>query len=184
LSLQYPAVELAVALIWAAMLVKWGLTPEALRGSVLLTILLGIAVTDAKTYIIPDEFSLGGAVLGLAMSLLPGGVTFLQSLAGGALGFGLLWAVAILGKLAFKKDAMGGGDVKMMAMVGAFLGSAGVLLTLFVGSLVGSAIFGPISWKTGKLVPFGIFLGVGGAVAYLWGPDLIDWYLVRVLGIA
>jgi prepilin signal peptidase PulO-like enzyme (type II secretory pathway) len=78
---------------------------------------------------------------------------------------------------------MGGGDLKMMAMVGAFLGVPGVILTLFLGALLGSLIFGPISWKTGKLVPFGIFLAVGAAVAYGWGERLIEWYGTSFLGL-
>ena len=89
----------------------------------------------------------------------------------------------MLGKLAFKKDAMGGGDVKMMAMVGAFLGPAGVLLTVFAGALFGSVVFGPISLKTGKLVPFGIFLALGGALTYGWGDVLIHWYSTTILGL-
>ena len=147
------------------------------------TLLLGIAVSDARFYIIPDQFSLGGTVLGLALAPLPGGLTILAALLGAAVGFGLLWIVARIGTWLFKKDAMGGGDLKMMAMVGAFLGVPGVLLTLFLGALFGSVIFGPISWKTGKLVPFGIFLAGGAAVAYGWGDRLIAWYTVNFLGI-
>jgi prepilin signal peptidase PulO-like enzyme (type II secretory pathway) len=71
----------------------------------------------------------------------------------------------------------------MMAMVGAFLGLPGVLLTLFLGALLGSVIFGPISWKTGKLVPFGIFLAVGAAVTYGWGDLIIDWYYRNFLAL-
>ena len=70
----------------------------------------------------------------------------------------------------------------MMAMVGAFLGPAGVLLTLFLGALVGAVIFGPISWKTGKLVPFGIFLAAGAAVTWAWGGRMLEWYAVNMLG--
>ncbi len=77
---------------------------------------------------------------------------------------------------------MGGGDVKMMAMVGAFVGVPGVLLTIFLGAFLGSVIFGPISWKTGKLVPFGIFLAAGAAVTYGWGDALIAWYVSEMLG--
>ncbi|MCA9736374.1 MAG: prepilin peptidase, partial [Gemmatimonadetes bacterium] len=83
---------------------------------------------------------------------------------------------------AFKKDAMGGGDIKMMAMIGAFLGTGGVLLTLFLGSLLGSVIFGPIALKTEKLVPFGIFLALGAAVTWVWGDPLLRWYTVTILG--
>ncbi len=183
ISVQYPLVELGTALIWAGTFFHLGPTGEALRGSVFLTILFGIALTDARFYIIPDEFSLGGLALGLLLSPLPAGVTWVQAFAGAAVGFATLWIVAVLGKAAFKKDAMGGGDIKMMAMVGAFLGVSGVFITLFLGALLGSVIFGPISWKTGKLVPFGIFLSVGGAVAYVWGAPLIEWYTQSMLGL-
>ncbi len=181
-SVQYPLVELATGLIWAGVVFGLGPAPEAIRGAAFLTILLGIALTDARFYIIPDEFSIGGAVLGIGLAFLPDGITWQQSLLGAATGFFLLWGVAVLGKLAFKKDAMGGGDIKMMAMIGAFLGVTGVLLTLFLGALLGSLIFGPISWKTKKLVPFGIFLSVGGAVTYVWGPTIVAWYVTSILG--
>ncbi len=183
ISVQYPLVELATGLVWAGMFYHHGTGFEAVRGGLFLTILLGIALTDAREYIIPDEFSVGGAVLGFAASFLPGGLGWEQSLRGAAVGFFLLWAVAILGKMAFKKEAMGGGDIKMMALIGAFLGVSGVLLTLFLGALLGSVIFGPISWKTGKLVPFGIFLALGAAVTYVWGADLLGWYTTTILGI-
>lgn len=182
ISVQYPLVELTTGLIWAGVFLQAGPTFEALRGSVFLTILFGIALTDARFYIIPDEFSLGGLVLGLGLAFFNGGPTGLQAFGGAALGFALLLGVAVGGKWLFKKDAMGGGDIKMMAMVGAFLGPAGVLLTLFLGALLGAVVFGPISWKTGKLVPFGIFLAAGAAVTYAWGGRIMEWYFVNMLG--
>lgn len=181
ISLQYPLVELATGLIWAGMFSYAGFSAEAMRGAVFLTLLFGISLTDARFYIIPDQFSLGGLVLGIGLSFLPGGIDPMGSVLGALLGFGLLRGVAVAGKWMFKKDAMGGGDVKMMAMVGAFLGMPGVLLTIFGGALLGSVIFGPISYKTGKLVPFGIFLAAGAAVTYGWGQDIIDWYVTSVL---
>jgi leader peptidase (prepilin peptidase) / N-methyltransferase len=183
ISVQYPLVELATGLIWVGTFWYAGPTWEAGRGAFFLTVLFGIALTDARYYIIPDEFSLGALVVGLAASFLPGGIGAGSAFIGAALGYGLLWTVARLGKMAFKKDAMGGGDVKMMAMIGAFLGPAGVFLTLFLGALLGSAIFGPISWKTGKLVPFGIFLAAGAAVTFGWGEVLIGWYQSQMLGL-
>ncbi|TVP79026.1 MAG: prepilin peptidase, partial [Gemmatimonadales bacterium] len=83
---------------------------------------------------------------------------------------------------AFRKEAMGGGDIKMMAMVGAFLGWQGVLLTLFLGAFLGAVVFGPISMKTGKLVPFGIFLAVGAVATWLVGDALVDWYMEWAFG--
>ena len=182
LGAMYPVVEVAVALIWAGMASQWGVHPEAVRGSLFLTLLLGIALTDARQYVIPDEFSVGGCAIGIGLAGLPGGPSLGAAALGAGLGFGLLWGVAKVGRLVFGKDAMGGGDVKMMAMVGAFLGPAGVLFTLLSGALLGSAIFGPIAFRTAKLVPFGIFLAIGAAVAYGWGDPLIAWYL-ELLGL-
>lgn len=182
ISIQYPLVELATALVWAGMFASFGLSFEALRGSLFLTILFGIALADARFYIIPDELSLGGLIVGLLLAPLAGGITVVQAAVGAGVGFALLWLVARLGTWAFKKEAMGLGDIKMMAMVGAFLGAPRTLLTIFLGALLGSVIFGPIAIKTKKLVPFGIFLAAGAALAYAWGDALIAWYFVSVLG--
>jgi len=182
ISPQYPIVELATGLIWAGCFMQYGLSAESARGAMFLTILLGIAITDARFYIIPDQFSLGGGLLGLALAPFPGGLTVLEALLGAGVGFGVLWLVAKAGTRLFKKEAMGGGDLKMMGMVGAFLGVPGVLLTLFLGALLGSVVFGPISWKTGKLVPFGIFLAVGASVSSGWGERLLNWYATNFLG--
>jgi len=183
ISTVYPLVEAVTALIWIGGFARYGLSWNALAVSLFFTILLGIAITDARTYIIPDEFSLGGLVLGLALAFTPAGITVLQSVAGAALGFTLLYATAVVGEWWLGKPAMGGGDIKMMAMVGAFLGPVGALLTIFLGALVGSIIFLPVSLRSGKLVPFGIFLAVGAAVTEVWGGAIIGWYQVSMLGL-
>ena len=182
ISVQYPLVELTTALIWAGVFLGLGMGGEALRGSVFLTILLGIAISDARYYVIPNQLSLGGGVLGLLLAFLPGGVSIVEALLGAMTGYALLWGVAALGTWIFKKEAMGGGDLKMIGMVGAYLGVPGVLLTVFLGALLGAVIFGPISWRTGKLVPFGIFLAAGGALAYGWGEAMVEWYTTSILG--
>jgi len=182
ISVQYPLIELAVGALWLAAVLRYGLSWEALSIALFFTLLLGIALTDARAYTIPDEFSIGGTVAGLLLSLAPGGLSPWQSLGGAALGFGLLYAVAVVGEWVFKKPAMGGGDIKMMAMIGAFLGPLGVPLTLFAGALIGSLVFGPISVRTGKLVPFGIFLALGAGITEAWGTQVVEWYRVAVLG--
>ena len=146
------------------------------------TILLGIAITDARHYLIPDEFTWGGLVLGLAISLGGGVPGFLQAVLGAGAGLALLYAVAVIGKWVFKEEAMGGGDIKMMAMVGSFVGWKGVLLTIFAGALLGTLIFVPLSFKKKKLVPFGVFLAVGAAVTFLFRDTVIDWYLRFIRG--
>lgn len=177
IGMLYPLVELATAIIWAGMAWRFGLTLDALEGALFLTILLGIAMTDAREYLIPDEFTLGGLVIGLAFAAAGGGASLITALIGAAVGFGLLWIVGKLGSWAFKEEAMGGGDIKMMAMVGAFVGWQGVLLTIFMGALIGTLIFLPMSLAgKKKLVPFGIFLAIGAATTYLLGPAVIAWY--------
>ncbi|MGH7545889.1 MAG: prepilin peptidase, partial [Gemmatimonadota bacterium] len=186
ISIRYPLVELASLGIWAGSVYAYGVSWAALSTAVFLTLLLGIAVTDAQRYIIPDAFSLGGLGAGLALSFAPGGISPLEpaggAFGGAATGFVFLYVVAALGEWAFKKPAMGGGDIKMMAMIGAFLGPYGALLTCFVGALVGTVIFGPISLKAKKLVPFGVFLAVGGAVVLVWGDAMVHWYTRGLLG--
>jgi leader peptidase (prepilin peptidase) / N-methyltransferase len=181
ISIQYPLIELATGCIWAYIVWRNGPTLEALRGAVFGTILLGIAMTDARSYIIPDEFTWGGLAIGLVFSLASGLSGLETALIGAVLGFGVLWLVGAAGTWFFREDAMGGGDIKMMAMVGAFVGWQGALLTIFLGALAGSVIFLPLllaGYK--KLVPFGIFLSIGAAAAYLVGPVLVTWY-TRVL---
>jgi leader peptidase (prepilin peptidase)/N-methyltransferase len=177
ISAQYPLIELTTALIWAAAAWRYGLAVEALRAAAFGTILLGIAMTDAREYIIPDEFTWGGLAIGLLLSVGGGRAGLGDALLGAAVGFGLLWLVGALGTWMLKQEAMGGGDIKMMAMVGAFLGWKGVLVTIFLGALLGSLIFVPLALAgRRKLVPFGVFLAIGAAAAYVAGPALYAWY--------
>jgi len=180
ISKQYPLIELLVGLAWAGAVARYGFTLTALAGAVFGTILLGIAITDARHYLIPDEFTWGGLVLGLALSLAGGGPGLVQALVGALAGFLLLFLVAQAGKWVFKEEAMGGGDVKMMAMVGAFVGWKGVLITVFTGALLGTLIFVPLSLKKKRLVPFGVFLALGAAVAFVAGDALTSWYMAFV----
>jgi leader peptidase (prepilin peptidase) / N-methyltransferase len=183
ISAQYPAVELAVALIWLAAALRFGASVEALRSALFLTILLGIALTDAKEMVIPDQFSLGGTMIGLLLSAVPGGFPFREALIGALLGYGLLWVVKLGAEKLLKKPALGVGDIHMMAMVGAFLGPFGALITIFLGSLFGLVIGVPVTMMRGQLkmlgtyLPLGVFLALGAAVAHGWGELLLDWYL-------
>ena len=194
ISLQYLLVEVATGLMWAGTFSLHGPTWEAFRGCVFLTILFGISISDARFYIIPDQFSIGGAVLGFGMSFMPGGLDWLPSLVGAATGYGVLWLVAVVGTWVIRRvspgrleeagvdQAMGGGDIKMMMMVGAFLGVWGVALTVFLGSVLALVVFGPISAISKRLIPLGVFLAAGGGVTYVWGDAMVMWYVTAVLG--
>jgi len=183
ISPLYPLVELATGFLWAWMVWRFGPTLLALKGALFTTILLGIAMTDAREYLIPDEFSVGGMVLGLLFAAIGGSAALLHGIVGAAAGFTLLWIVGKGGTWLFKEEAMGGGDIKMMAMVGAFVGWQGVLLTVFLGALAGTIIFLPLKLSgRDKLVPFGVFLAIGAAITYLVGPTLMTWY-VSLMGV-
>ncbi len=201
ISIQYPLVELAVAVIWAGALAWLGPSLLALRAALLATLLLGIALTDAQHYIIPDELSLGGLGAGIALALPYGGRGVLAALAGAAAGFAVLWVVKAGGDWALsrglirgeelaqvleageKPTTLGGGDLKMMAMVGSFVGWRGVLLTAFLGSLAGVAVFLPLVLARRRSpIPFGVFLAIGAILTMLFGDALIVWYAGLVRG--
>ena len=181
ISWGYPALELITGVTWVGIAAVFGPTWHALQGAILFSLLLAIAIIDARHYLIPDALSLGGLGAGLALALLPGAPTPLTSVLGALLGFGLLFVVGVVGEWAFRKPAMGGGDMKMMAMVGSFLGPAGAMLTIFLGALAGTLIFGPISLKTKKEVPFGVFLALGAAITFLFGDTLVEGYRTAFL---
>ncbi len=183
ISVQYPLVELATALIFVAAAARFGLSLEALRMAAFLTLLLGIALTDAQHMVIPDQLSLGGTALGLGFAAVPGGFPLLDAVLGAALGYGFFWLIKLVAERAFRKPALGVGDIHMMAMVGAFTGISGALLTILFGSLLGLVIGVPLNWWRGRLtllgtyLPLGTFLAVGAAIAFVWGDALITWYL-------
>jgi leader peptidase (prepilin peptidase)/N-methyltransferase len=183
IPMMYPLVELAVGVIWAVAAYWYGFEVETVRAATFGTLLLGIAMTDAREYIIPDEFSIGGAVIGLLFAFLGGALGWQDALLGGVVGYALLWVIAVVGTKAFGEDAMGGGDIKMMAMVGAFLGWPGVLLTVFGGALLGTLVFGPLLlFKIRKLVPFGVFLAMAAGIVFVFGDQVVGWYRAFLLG--
>ncbi len=182
ISIQYPIIEAATAAIWAAAAWYYGLTLTALTAAAFGTILLGIAVTDARHYLIPDEYTWGGLVIGLTLALRGGLGGLIAAVVGAAAGFAILYAIAWGGEKVFGQEAMGGGDIKMMAMVGAFVGWKGVILTIFGGALLGTLVFVPLSIRRKRLVPFGVFLAAAAGVAFVFGEPIVEWYLGFVRG--
>jgi leader peptidase (prepilin peptidase)/N-methyltransferase len=183
ISIQYPIIELTVAAIWALAVWHYGTTLNAVAAAVFGTILLGIAVTDARHYLIPDEFSVGGLVIGLLLSFRSGWDGLIFALIGAAFGFTLLYLVAVVGEKIARKEAMGGGDIKMMAMVGAFVGWKGVAVTIFGGAFLGTLVFVPLlAFGRKPLIPFGVFLAAAAAIVFVYGDALIAWYLGFAVG--
>jgi leader peptidase (prepilin peptidase)/N-methyltransferase len=177
ISLRYPTVELATGLLAVASLWWFGPTLEAFMSFVLLAAMLAVAFIDWEHMIIPDQISLGLLVLGLVSS--PWSSTGIVGAVTGALvGGGLLLAVGFLWEKMRGVEAMGGGDVKLMAAAGAFLGIGGVLLIIFVGAFLGSIVGAVMLRRSGQAkIAFGTFLAAATVIVVFAGPDFIEWYL-------
>jgi len=140
-----------------------------------------ITFIDLDHRIIPDVISLPGIGIGFLLSFWHPSISVVQSLIGLAAGGGSLFLVAWAYEAITKREGMGGGDVKLLAMIGAWLGWKAVLFTLFFGSLSGTLIGGGAMLIQGEgrhyAIPFGPFLAFSGLAYLFFGPQLIEWYL-------
>lgn len=181
ISLRYPVVELAAGLFAVAVLVRHGISWNGLLVYALVAALLVITFIDIDHQIIPNVITYPGIVVGLGTSFFTGLVTYTESLLGIALGAGVLIIVATGYYLLTKKEGMGGGDVKLLAMIGAFLGWKAIVFTIFVGSAVGTVVGLAVAIRTKKgrkaAVPFGPFLSLGAILYLFHGPEIVNWYV-------
>jgi|SRR5579863_934268 len=182
ISSRYPLVELLNALGYLLIFEMFGVGLSSAIDALFFSALLVVTFIDFEHQIIPDVITLPGMLAGLIASstILPPG--FLNSAIGLLGGGGLFYVVAALGHLILRRDAMGGGDIKLIAMIGAFLGWRAMLLTILLGSLAGTC-FGVflILFRGAKretlLLPFGSFLALGAVVSLLYGSDILIWYM-------
>ena len=180
ISVQYPLVEATTAVLFV--LVTW-LTPVGPLLAARLIFVCGLVVLfgiDLEHQILPNSITLPGIVAGLIFSLAgPPGLR--DAIIGVLLGGGLLYATAAGYYLWRREEGLGMGDVKMLAMIGAFLGWQAVLLTLVLASLSGAVIgMAMMALQRGTMkyaLPFGTFLALGALVAMLAGRPIVDWYL-------
>jgi len=205
IPLRYPLVELLNAIIYAGLAYKLGPQPEALKSALFASMMLVAIFSDYEQYILPDEITIGGLVIGLALSpffLLGRGVSTiiwliaerepeawvasLTESAVSALVFGgVLLGVRELYYRVRDIDGLGLGDVKLMAMIAAFWGSGMALLVLIVGSVAGAAsglllaLLGGRRWD--HELPYGTYLGAAAVIAVVWGDQILAWYWQAVL---
>jgi leader peptidase (prepilin peptidase)/N-methyltransferase len=181
ISWQYPLVELAMALLSLALLFKFGLTYALPIYFFFTAALLVIIVIDFYHKIIPDIISLPGIVLGFACSFINPVITWQQSVIGLLVGGGVLYAVAAGYYLFTRREGMGGGDIKLLAMIGAFLGWQSLPFVVFGSSILGALVgIGAMAKqkKGGKtMIPYGPFLSVA-ALLYMFYREIIDYYLM------
>lgn len=215
ISFQYPLIELIVGLGWMAAVLAYEPTFTAVRVATFGTVMLGIAVTDAKHYVIPDGFTVFGLLFVLATAIVAmfrGGASPFagpwDAVLGACVGAGIVSIVGWLGEVALKKEAMGFGDVTLMAVIGAALGPLRSFLVVFIGAALGAIVFLGVVYPMVRFrhvavaqegaviaegavggdppppelphVPFGVFLAPAALVALLWGDALISWYLHRM----
>ncbi|MBT1071014.1 prepilin peptidase [Pelotalea chapellei] len=181
ISLQYPLVELLNGLLTLALFLRFGPTFSFLVLFLFCSALMVITFIDLEHQIIPDEISLPGIVLGFVFSFFLPNHSWLNSLIGILLGGGSLLLVAYGYHWLTGKEGMGGGDIKLLAMMGAFLGWKAIPFIIFASSLIGSVIgisLMLIHKKDSKLaIPFGPYLAFAAVLYIFWGRQLIHWYL-------
>ncbi len=199
---RYPIVEALTAALFFSFVGTLGLTLAALKFCVLSALLVGMIFSDLEERILPDEFTLGGVLLGLALSwvvpvsevsvmafvsavfgkpLTGHPLSFAEAVAGAIIPSGFLWLTGELYRRIRHRDGLGLGDVKMVAAIGAFLGLSGTLPAVLLGSLLGSLI-GFVYILAAKKdsstyeLPFGSFLGIGALAVSLLSQHVIGWY--------
>ena len=179
ISVRYPLVEIATAAVFVLHYFVFGWSPLLAVRLLLAAALVALFVIDLEHRLLPDAMTLPGIVVGLGASLfLPPG--FRSALIGTLVGGGVLWAVGEAYYRYSGEEGMGGGDVKMLAMIGAFLGWQQALITLVFSSIAG-AVIGVLVLiiKRGGLkyaLPYGTFLAVAGLIASLYGEQIFRWY--------
>ena len=180
ISIQYPVVELLTGMIYLIIYLIYGLSIQSLIYIILSSALIIIAFIDLNEQIVPDVISLPGIGVGLILSFFVPYLSFINSALGVVVGGGIILIIALVGSMIFKKEAMGGGDVKLAAMIGAFLGWRYTIISLFLGFFLGAlaGIFLILSKIKSKedMVPFGPFIALGSLITLLWGEKIIAWY--------
>jgi len=185
IAFRYVLVELMGGLFAVCTYVKFGLSVESAIYYVFISSLLVITFIDLDHRIIPDIISIPGIPLGVAASFFNPSLSYLDSIIGLLIGGGILYSVAWGYALVTGKEGMGGGDIKLLAMIGAFTGWTGVLLTIFMASAIGTLAGLLVMLKSKQnmklAIPFGPFLSIGAIIYIFFGKELIIWYW-NVLG--
>ncbi len=184
ISVRYPLMELVMGIGWAGLAWHFGPTPQLIMAWTLFFWLWVLSVIDLETGLLPDLLTLSGIVLGLGFAFWIG--DWRASLIGAAAGYGVFWAVARIFLLLTRREGMGYGDFKLLAMLGAFFGWQALPFIVLVSSVAGAVVGGIYLIATGKgrqaEIPFGPFLAAAGLAWLLTGPDWWAWYLAELRG--
>jgi leader peptidase (prepilin peptidase)/N-methyltransferase len=187
---RYPVVELLTAICFAFFVNRYGLSLPGAKYCVFASIVIALIFADLETLILPDEFTIGGLIIGLVFAFVtpvdshpgPHMEMLIDALLGAIVPAGTIWFGGWLFEKLRHKEGLGFGDVKMLAMIGAFLGLSGALLTIVLGSIAGSVVGLAFIKLTGKdassyPLPFGSFLGAAALFVAVDGRNVMGWYL-------
>jgi len=176
ISIQYPLVEVSTSLLFLGLYFSYGLSIRFLAYSVFSSLLLIISVIDLYHQIIPDELSLPGLILGLIACFFTHDLLWWQSLLGILVGGGIFWLIAASYEKFSGREGLGGGDIKLLGMIGAWLGVQSILLVIVISSALGSVVGLSLMALRGRdfksAIPFGPFLAVAALVYLLQGVRL------------
>jgi len=183
ISLQYPLVELLTAIMALLLFWKFGLTLKFLFSFLFACILIIITFIDLEHQIIPDVLTLPGIPVFFLAAVLAMGVSPLEAVLGVLIGGGILYAIAFGYELITKREGMGGGDIKLLAMLGAFFGWKSLFFILLVSSFLGAIVGISVMLIKGKdmkyAVPFGPFLSLAALACIFWGDEFIRLLFIR-----
>ena len=181
ISIRYPFVELLTAILFLMLYRRWGLGHEMFIEMIFISLLIVIAFIDYDFQIIPDVLSIGGLVLGLLISFVRHGFGFMDALYGVLLGGGVLFVIAYGYQLITRREGMGGGDIKLLAAIGAFTGIKGVLFSLIGGSVLGTIVGIPLMLIKKEnmryAVPFGPFLSIAAGLYIFIGNNTVQRFM-------
>ncbi|GGA96664.1 prepilin peptidase [Agarivorans gilvus] len=180
ISIRYPLVEMATALLTLACWWQFGFTLSFIFSNLFCIILLCLSLIDLDSMLLPDQLTLPTLWLGLLLNINASFVPLSDAVIGAALGYSLLWALYWLFKLLTGKEGMGYGDFKLLAMIGAWFGWQAlpltILLSSFAGALIGISLIALGKRQQSQAIPFGPYLALGGVVYLFFGAQLHSWY--------
>ena len=180
ISLQYPIVELIVGILSLALFTRYGVSYQYILYLIFTGSLVIITFIDLHHKVIPDTISLPGIIIGFLASFLLPYPTWLDSAIGIVAGGGALLLIAVIFEKVTGKEGMGGGDIKLLAMIGAWMGWKALPFVVLISSILGIIIGGGALVASGKgmrvKIPFGPFLAMGSLIYFFFGSSIVGWY--------
>lgn len=182
ISVQYPLIELLTGTMYLVLYLHFGFTWQLLISIVLASLLLIITVIDLKHMIVPDELVVFGLISAFVFQITRiSPIGYLDAISGALLGGSIFLVIALLSMFILKKDGMGGGDIKLMAMIGALTGwkvtLLSIVLSVYLGGLLGGALLLFKVKRRGDYIPYGPFIAMATIISVLWGDSIISWWL-------